>query len=960
MTDRLKQAAEFSKQAVLLRDIALKGESWAERAAPAVSDVQSREVALTTALFKAANRAANAAQILVNPLTVGVFGASQAGKSYLVNTLSAGGESLTTTWSGHKISFMQHVNPTGGDHEATGVVTRFTHSEVKPLEAGGKSFPIRLKVFRICDIVMLLVNSFNSDLDIAESDQAKINSKISEENLQKILDTAENNSEFALPEGSLPLVTAADTVDMAEYVKGKSLKTAFSSFGPDSAYWLRVRALAPRLNVRGLKAVFEVLWDGMAAFSLIFEKVASNLEKLKGCGTVYSGIDAFVKDDGTGSLVQLNNTVNSIGTVLKLFDRLPDLELGFVPEGGEPQTASLNLAAVAASTLEMTFPLAESSGIGDFDILDFPGARSRHADPIRSFWEDEQKNADSISRGAPTEYIKKNGLEFLRRGKVGYMFERYTADRAVDVLLFCINSSAQNEVTSLGPILDSWISKNVGDAPQIRAKHERIPLIGVLTRFDQTLSKDLKREAGAPSHSGEVITLALETYKSQPWLKNWKNGEPFAQFFMVRRPGLADDLFETKDHVESGFTSEISGRSTEQSVKEYGESLLGDEMSVHLYGAPGQAFADMLKLNDGGAGAIKDFIAKNFSDFDESRLSLIGEVRELASQSLGALCVYQGAGRSKIKAARESAAAIARGIWQCDLVASLFGTIRHECEIEDASLERKYLAGYTKGENAGRFAQMCIDSVNERLADLSGGAGYCVLFAALSKAWFAGRDNLTAEKKDGQSVAAEKYSFFCNEDGSFVKDEAQLDAKFRPLMAAFTDALDKSVRSCALQRALEDELGKNELLGQAQSLMARIQAQTAQRLISGFFTYLGFDSPEQKGAVQFKRSDFFGKGADDERPLFEEKREFAQERGIEAKNPVETLPLVTREFTVNCGRHYLADYLTALGSLICGRNVNVGGKYRIPEDLQHELDYDILDPYSGIAEECGRVLGGRQ
>jgi hypothetical protein len=56
---------------------------------------------------------------------VGVFGPSQAGKSYLVSALSKGSQSsLKVKLGSEYVDFLQKINP-GGGRESTGVVTRF-------------------------------------------------------------------------------------------------------------------------------------------------------------------------------------------------------------------------------------------------------------------------------------------------------------------------------------------------------------------------------------------------------------------------------------------------------------------------------------------------------------------------------------------------------------------------------------------------------------------------------------------------------------------------------------------------------------------------------------------------------------------------------------------------------------------------------------------------------------------
>src|SRR5690606_25115847 len=107
------------------------------------------------------------------PMSVGVFGASQAGKSFLIGRLISPpqrptqvvfGEGQATT----RLNFLTEVNPQGGK-ETTGLVTRFS---VQP-QATPADFPVSLRLLRESDVVAILANSFVLDL-AAEPDDANL------------------------------------------------------------------------------------------------------------------------------------------------------------------------------------------------------------------------------------------------------------------------------------------------------------------------------------------------------------------------------------------------------------------------------------------------------------------------------------------------------------------------------------------------------------------------------------------------------------------------------------------------------------------------------------------------------------------------------------------------------------------------------------------------------------------
>ena len=78
------------------------------------------------------------------PMCVGVFGPSQAGKSYLISALARRGTNpLMAVFDSHPegIDFVKEINPEGGQ-EATGLVTRFS---IRPVQAPAGA-PVALRL----------------------------------------------------------------------------------------------------------------------------------------------------------------------------------------------------------------------------------------------------------------------------------------------------------------------------------------------------------------------------------------------------------------------------------------------------------------------------------------------------------------------------------------------------------------------------------------------------------------------------------------------------------------------------------------------------------------------------------------------------------------------------------------------------------------------------------------------
>ena len=110
-------------------------------------------------LYDLINDAKNASEVLSSSSSLGVFGESQVGKSFLIsNLVSPNCEDITAELDGKLICFSDHLNPNHGGKnvESSGIVTRFSKN-VGKVPAG---YPFKLKLFDEIDIVKILAYGF--------------------------------------------------------------------------------------------------------------------------------------------------------------------------------------------------------------------------------------------------------------------------------------------------------------------------------------------------------------------------------------------------------------------------------------------------------------------------------------------------------------------------------------------------------------------------------------------------------------------------------------------------------------------------------------------------------------------------------------------------------------------------------------------------------------------------------
>ena len=117
----LKLAQECESLAVA----ASEGVAWLKGAADQSPTVAQQAPSLISELQKVRNQSRKLARAARRRMCVGVFGPSQAGKSYLVSILaSRDGHPLQARFADKTYDFLREINPPG-NRESTGLVTRF-------------------------------------------------------------------------------------------------------------------------------------------------------------------------------------------------------------------------------------------------------------------------------------------------------------------------------------------------------------------------------------------------------------------------------------------------------------------------------------------------------------------------------------------------------------------------------------------------------------------------------------------------------------------------------------------------------------------------------------------------------------------------------------------------------------------------------------------------------------------
>lgn len=452
--------------------------------------------------------------ILTKPVFA-LFGISQVGKSYLVKfLLSQEGKSFDIELpNGEKIDFLLEINPKGGGTESTGVVSRFTINSqfIDP------DYPIQVKLLNVKDLVLILCDSFFSDIMKLEYYPS----------IQDFNDHAAKFKEHAASSNTIQNdLTEDDIYCLKTYYKNYLERiNPMASYVTKSSFWLEIAQIIERIDSSKWVALFGIFWANDTHFSSLFEKLINGLKNLSYNKVVYVTKSAILR--GQGKMLD----VARVKGIFNPEEFTPIL----LPDN---QKLDFNVFMLSALTSEISMPVSKEVAnnkkfLQNTDLLDFPGARSR-----KPF----EKND---IRGDMTP-------ELLLRGKISYLFNKYSLNYEINNLLFCIKNW-NNEVKEIPLLINDWIKRNVGETSEKR--QQRIgengtnPLFVVLTFYNQTMdyNKNSDQENLSEKWNNRFIKLFKEeaVTKANDWDENWTKSEPnFKSFYPLRDIEFSTDIFD--------------------------------------------------------------------------------------------------------------------------------------------------------------------------------------------------------------------------------------------------------------------------------------------------------------------------------------------------------------------------------------------------------------------------------
>ncbi len=581
----------------------------------------------------------------MNPAAA-VFGESQVGKSYLVDNLLASkatGPLDIYDGYGNKRSFIQEINPIGGGKESTSLVSRFTTKK----QWINDDYPIKVLLLKPVDIVLTVCDSFFNDIKT-------VSYTPSVDEVKEFLSGLKQRF------GNQPIVqtyiTEDEVFEMKEYFKLGVLNRGelFINHLNDARYFEEVASFISAVDVNHWVDIFGYLWNNNPVLNSVFERLIRTYQKLDFHSTVYIKMDAVLRK--TGTILQVDRLFELFG--IEKIDNgkeiyttqkasVPEMDV-WIESRSETVMKSEFCALAAEVVLKISAELEnEMPFLKGLDILDFPGARSR-----------EMLEEQSISNDM--------ACNLLIRGKVAYLFNKYSQQYLITNLLFC-HHKEKSEVKTISSLLEGWINGMIGETPEERAqfmsKVNVPPLFLIGTKFNMDMVKPVNYHPDDEVSRKEEINGLWDTRFTNlanligaqvKWFNEWvpsaKGGyTPFQNVYLLR----AFD-YSCQTGIYEGYQVKENGNwvlNKDEDGELVGESRVAPDYEDHLrylgksfcnFPFVGAHFADPRKSWNEVAEVGKDgsdWIIENLTASSEQANDLRTEqFRSKIRGAMGSLC----------------------------------------------------------------------------------------------------------------------------------------------------------------------------------------------------------------------------------------------------------------------------------------------------------------------------------
>lgn len=553
-----------------------------------------------------------------------MYGESQAGKSYLVSALLS--DEVNTfnilDGEGNVFDFKNQINPRGNEMESTALVTRFSTK----YKNENKGFPIIAKMLSPTDLILVLCEAYYHNLNVSKP--------LSFDELKEIISGFENT--YSHKAECQKLITEDEVFDMEDYFNDNFTKIVYNNL-KDADFFGKLSTFVSKIAPEEWKQVFPLFWNFNAQLTKLFDDIIKQYEQLSFADTVYLPVDAVLRDKGT---------ILDVSRLDEIYDSFKGQEIHytantavfFTDHSGIEKKVEFSKPYLCALTAELIFILPDSIKekkpfLTQTDLLDFPGTRRF-----------ESTGEDNIT--------DKSLTVLLRRGKVDYLFNKYSNNDRINTLLFCQNHKQSNQ-SVIPEKLNRWIGNMMGKTAAEREtfKSPISPLFVISTWFNKDLEFNFNEDKPGKIQSLNERwaqrfskTLEQEIFKTDtyPWLIDWTtSNKNFQNIFLLRD---FDKSSETSSQIYKGFNQykieqeEIKPEHYTTFREDLKRSFIEYDFVNRHFANPSESWDEAASINKDGTKLIIDKLTIAANNINNARREKIfAELTEISQTILSEL-----------------------------------------------------------------------------------------------------------------------------------------------------------------------------------------------------------------------------------------------------------------------------------------------------------------------------------
>lgn len=462
-TVKPRQPQTLAKRLGLLQEALNASLSWIEDHRAASPRLALEAETFTRQLRRARAQSDALAYQVARPVTLALFGQSQAGKAWLLGEMVADAQGQMLTRLGEKtLNLFQHINPGNLDFATA---TRYCHQR-EPLSG---EWPVELVLLSEAEILRLVL-SCRAEGSLPENAHL-------DQQLQRL-----QRQRLSTPAGGIDS-------DALVTLWAWSRRHHCHDARLDRHFWPQAVELAPALSVDDRVQLFSLLWPAQPELSDVLRHLLHLRHQLRNASRVLAPLSLLV-DEALLPSEQL---------IAHASDQDRQLNVEVCPLNGnrigKPQQVPLGWLALL--TLELAIPLSSTPRTAlydDADMLDLPAPGT----PVDAATLEEHQRLQQL------DPLRARLLEQKRALLPGL----YAARQGIDLMLVCTAASQRQDADLASRTLREWQLHQ-----PVRENGEKPRLIWAITPYDarhQQINVDeaVQRQIGQPGQRwGSMLAL---------------------------------------------------------------------------------------------------------------------------------------------------------------------------------------------------------------------------------------------------------------------------------------------------------------------------------------------------------------------------------------------------------------------------------------------------------------------